>query len=337
MATPKKHVTFVWIYAIIAVAALLLLGLGSILVHSGEADNNRNLLAVGWGLLGTAALIVVSLGVALPIALSVDAARHAVQRHQDEVLAGFNEQLQQVCLLLNLLNENQLLSDRTKTVAFREKDRDAVRRAVQEEIARQDWEAALALVNEIETVFGYKAEADRFREDIAAKRDEIVQRQIGEQMVAVDRCTTAEAWGQALQEAQRIMTLFPNDERVSQLPQEIEARRAAKKKSLQDAWAEAVKNHDVDGSIEILKHLDQYLTPSEAEGMQETARTVFKEKIGLLRDQIRQLVQDHRWADAVRLGETIMTDFPNSRMAQEVGDMITMLRQRAAEETAANV
>jgi hypothetical protein len=124
---------------------------------------------------------------------------------------------------------------------------------------------------------------------------------------------------------------------VSQLPQEIEARRAAKKKSLQDAWAEAVKNHDVDGSIEILKHLDQYLTPAEAEGMQETARTVFKEKIGLLRDQIRQLVQDHRWADAVRLGETIMTDFPNSRMAQEVGDMITMLRQRAAEETAANV
>ena len=59
-------------------------------------------------------------------------------------------------------------------------DRDTVRRAVQEEIARQDWEAALVLANEMETVFGYKAEADRFRSQIAGKRSEISQRQIAD-------------------------------------------------------------------------------------------------------------------------------------------------------------
>jgi hypothetical protein len=324
-------------YGILVVAALILAAIGSHLIYSGEAAHSLNKTAVGWGLLGTAALVIVAQLVALPVILSIDAARHAVQAHQDEILAGFNEQLQQVCLLLNLVNENQLISDRTKSVAFREKDRDAVRRAVQEEISRQDWEAAMVLANEMETVFGYKAEADRFRDQINSKRHDIAHRQIAEQMAVVDRYTNAEAWGQALQEAHRIMALFPTDARVSQLPQEIENRRQAKKKSLHDAWLEAVRTHDVDGSIEILKHLDTYLTPAEAESMQETARGVFKEKIVLLRDQFRVAVQEHRWSEAMRLGETIMSDFPNSRMAEEVMPMIDMLRQRAGDGNVAKV
>jgi hypothetical protein len=154
-------------------------------------------------------------------------------------------------------------------------------------------------------------------------------------MAAVDRYSNAEAWGQALQEAQRIMALFPNDSRVQHLPQEIESRKQACKKKLMDEWKEAVARHDVDGSIEILKHLDTYLSSAEAEGMQETARGVFKEKIGLLRTQFTMAVQDHRWAEAIRLGEVITTEFPNTKMAQEVRDMMESLRQRAAGNTPA--
>jgi hypothetical protein len=204
-------------------------------------------------------------------------------------------------------------------------------------MARQDWETASALVNDMEKVFGYKAEADRLRAEINGKRNEIVQKQITEQLQAVERYINGEAWGQALQEAQRIMALFPGDEKVAALPQEIEKRRAGKKKQLQDSWAEAVRNHDVDGSIEILKHLDLYLTPSEAGEMQETARGVFKEKIGLLRDQFTMAVQDHRWAEAIRLSETIVTEFPNSKMAQQVKEMADMLKQRAGAGGAVSV
>jgi hypothetical protein len=315
-----KQASYLWMYAILALVAIVLATVASFLVRHGDVR-------IGWGLSGTAALILAALMVALPVVLSVESARKAIEKHQDDVLRGFNEQLQQVCLLLNLMNENLLISDRTKAVAYREKDRDAIRRAVQEELARQDWEAALALVNDMEKVFGYKAEADRFRADIATKRQDVVQKQIGDQMQAVDRYINGEAWSQALQEAQKIMAAHPGDEKVATLPQEIEKRRAAKKKQLQDSWAEAVKNHDVDGSIEILKHLDLYLTPSEAEGMQETARGVFKEKIGLLRDQFTMAVQDHRWTEAIRLSETIVAEFPNSKMAQQVKAMAAMLRQ----------
>jgi hypothetical protein len=272
---------------------------------------------------------LIILGVMLPIALSIDNARRTTLIHEEQLLGNLSERLQQMSVLLNVVTENQLISDRAKAVAYREKDRDAVRRAVREEIGRQDWEAALALVNDVDNVFGYKAEAERFREEIAAKRHDVVSRQINEQMAIVDRYTTGEAWGQAFQEAQRIMGLFPSEPTVMRLPEEIESRRQARKKALLDQWHDAVGKHDVDGSIDILKHLDLYLTPAEAESMQETARGVFKEKIILLRTQFAMAVQDRRWAEAIKLGDNIVSEFPNSRMAQEVREKMDMLRQRA--------
>ena len=277
-------------------------------------------------------LLIAGAAIALPVAMTIESARQTTFVHQDELINKLGERLEQVCLLLTEVTENQLISDRTKAVAFREKDRDTVRRAVQEEITKHDWEAALRLVNDIETVFGYKAEADRFREEINARRSELTQKQISQELPTVERYISAEAWPQAMQEAHRLMGLFPNDAKIQAMPTEIEARRQACKKKLLDSWNEAVQKHDVDGSIEILKHLDLYLTPAEAEGMQEAARSVFKEKINLLKLQFAAAVQEKNWGEAIRLGDSIVSEFPNSRMAQEVTQTMDMLRQRAAEE-----
>ena len=112
------------------------------------------------------------------------------------------------------------------------------------------------------------------------------------------------------------------------LPQEIETRRQGTKKQLLDSWNEAVARKDVDGSIEILKKLDLYLTRQEAEAMQEGARNVFKEKLNQLGTQFTLAVQDHKWAEAVRLGEIIGREFPNSGIAREVREKMDTLRAR---------
>jgi hypothetical protein len=127
------------------------------------------------------------------------------------------------------------------------------------------------------------------------------------------------------------MQTFPDNEQVRNLPVEIETRRQNHKRQLMASWTDAVARHDVDGSIEILKQLDTYLTPSEAESMQETARSVFKEKLANLGKQFSQAVQDHRWVEAIRTGEQVMREFPNSRIAQEVRENMDSLRQRAGE------
>src|ERR1700722_1375071 len=286
-----KSASFLWLYAVLIVAAVGLALIGKFWL--GRSAN------VGWGMIGLGGLlIVIALGT-LPLVLNLESIRRNTLEHQDELISRLSERLEQICMALSEVTENQLISDRTKSIAFRDKDRDTLRRAVQEEISRQDWEAALRLVNDLEAIFGYKGEADRFRADINGRRHEVTNRQIEEQLPSVERYVNAEAWGQAIQEAHRIMALFPNEPRVQNLPVEIENRRQERKRKLMDSWHEAVNKHDVDGSIEILKHLDLYLTPVEAEGMQETARGVFKEKINLLRAQFSMTVQGKRWVEAI--------------------------------------
>jgi hypothetical protein len=232
---------------------------------------------------------------------------------------------------MNLMSEQQLLSDRAKAIAFREKDHEALHRAVVEEIGRQNWQTAYILANDIETQFGFKQEADEFRAEITGKRTEIQRRQLAEMLAPVDRHIKGEAWGAALQEAQEIMEAFPDDPQCQRLPEEIESRRLQRKRQLRESWQDAIDRHDVDGSIEILRKLDLYLTPAEAESMQEIARNVFKEKREALRFRFAQAVKEQRISDAIRLGEEMMNDFPNTRMAQEVREMMDALRQRMHE------
>jgi len=96
----------------------------------------------------------------------------------EEMLLPLTERLDQLAILLNLMSEQQLLSDRAISIAYREKDRDALRRAVHE----GKWAAtigtpALSLVDEMERAFGNKAESTRLRKEINDHRQDLVRKQ----------------------------------------------------------------------------------------------------------------------------------------------------------------
>jgi hypothetical protein len=330
----RKLPSFTWIFMVAFLAVLGALAGGWVVLH--QAAGNEAELVTGAALLAAGYLGVVAILVTLPIALNLFATRKSLHRHQQDLMISLGDRLQGISVLMNLISEQQLLSDRAKAVAFREKDHDALHRAVQEEISRQNWDVAYLLANDIESQFGYKQQADAFRAQIASQRAEIQRRQLGELLAPVDRHIRAESWGAALQEAQQIMEQYPNDPHVQKLPEEIESRRQQRKQQLRDSWQEAVNRRDVDGSIEILKKLDLYLTPAEADAMQETARNVFKEKREALRIHFAQAVKENRIAEAIRLGDEIMNDFPNTRMAQEVREMMEGLRQRIQEPQASS-
>lgn len=265
------------------------------------------------------------------LAGTLAAARQEIVVQVDNLLGPVNERLQHISVLLNQVSEQQLISERAKAIAFRHNEQDALRRAIQEEMAKKDWDAALILANDIESVFGYAQEADQFRAEIQAQRNAEVRRLVTDGTAVIDRYCKAEAWTQAMREADRLGKLFPFDEQAAHLAQEVEKRRQEFKQQLLRDWNDAVTRHDVDGSIDILKRLDLYLTPEEAAGMQETARQVFKDKLLMLGQQFTLAVKHHNWQDAIRLGETIASEFPNSRMAAEVRDKMGVLKQRATE------
>jgi len=94
-------------------------------------------------------------------------------------------------------------------------------------------------------------------------------------------------------------------------------------------WDAAVRNDDTDRSLEILRELDHYLTPSEGMALRESASSVFKTKLHKLGVEFSVAVTEQNWNKALMTSEQIVADFPNSRMSQEIRGKIEIIRQRA--------
>ncbi len=323
MAPPREpqRSSFTWLYGVaLAFVAVPTFCIGLYLAITHQ----------GWAMLAAGCASLVALAIAYPLLQTMQSSRDASIGCINDLAGPFNERMQQMSVLLNQISEQQLISDRTKQVAYRTRDRETLRRAIHEEIAEKDWEAALVLANEMESIFGYKQEAARFKKEIEQKHQEVLRREINEGVTGIERFIRSERWQEALAEAHKVAQQFPNDEQAHNLPQWVEDRRTSHKRQLIESWQEAINRRDIDGSIEILRKLDPYLTPAEAEAMQEPARNLFKEKLNSLRTQFTLVVQDHNWPEAIKLGEQITRDFPNTRAAQEVRDMMPALRERHA-------
>ena len=143
-STPRKPGSLLWMYPVVLVLALVMLGIGIYQVANG----GRNYAVLAAGMVSVIAVLLVWF-----FNLNLQAAREQEIRKWDETLGPVNERLQYITVLLNQVSEQQLISERAKGIAFRESERDALRRAIREEMHRKDYDAAVMLANEIESVF----------------------------------------------------------------------------------------------------------------------------------------------------------------------------------------
>ncbi len=263
------------------------------------------------------------------IAAGIYGWRRTAEAERAGYAKSLDGRLNQLAELLSTMGQQQLLSDRAKSVAYRGKDRQALRDAIREEMNAKDWDAALVLANDMEREFGYVQEAAALRAEINSNRTEVIGRQVTAAIGVVEQQVLAEQWTHAVREAERLMALYPNSPQVQNLPQAIEARRQQHKRQLRESLDVAAARHDYDGALEILRRLDPYLTPAEAAGMQEMVRGLMKDRINSYKEQIVKAFHDHNDVEVVRLGEIIKAEHPNSRLALEVPDLIEAVRQRA--------
>ncbi len=323
-ATPTSSAApkYTWVFVLLFALSAVMFGLGVWLA----TQRNDYLLLVGGAL---SMVIVLSV---LPVALLSQARVDHLEKLISDRLAPLEQSLSRAASTLSLIAEQQLVSDRAKSIAFRQKDADAFRRAIQEDLGKADYDAALSLVERMDNEFGYKQEADRLRGEIMEKRDEAIRRQVEAAVVVVDRHVQAEQWQLALKEAQRLRTLFPTQTRVLNLPNEIEQRRNAVKRDLLVRWQEQVRGGHIDEAFVVLKKLDLYLTPVEAASLEEDARNVIRDRQGRLRAAFTTAIHNGQTAEAIRIGEEIVDDFPNSQMAKEIRDRMDTLRTRLRQE-----
>ncbi|MBI1370896.1 MAG: hypothetical protein GC162_19860 [Planctomycetes bacterium] len=297
---------------------LLLAGLALLLLGVYEAVTAKQFVTMGLGLLC----------VVVPASLFALSGRDSGNA---DLLAHVMEQNR----LLRAINDRMLISDQAKRIAFRQKDRDALREAIIEDLRLEDYDAAMALVNEMADTYGYREEAEQFRQQIldvqAKKREVMIQKAIAK----IDEICERRDWDLARHEVGRLQRMYPDFQSILELPNRVEKARNKHKLELEREFLEAAERDDNDRAMELLKELDRYLTPEEAAPFLETARGVVGKKRQNLGVRFKMAVQDRDWIDGVVVGEQIIKEFPNSMMAKEVREMLDTLRQRAASQRAA--
>ena len=136
-------------------------------------------------------------------------------------------------------------------------------------------------------------------------------------------------WDRAQTGIDRLLQALPDSPQVLALQNHMQDLKDQHKQELRLAWDEAVRRSDTDRAIDVLKALDPYISSSEVQELQGSARNVFKEKLLQLGVQFRFAVKERRWSDALEVGLELVRDFPNARMANEVRESLDTLRERA--------
>jgi len=284
----------------------------------------------GWGwLLPALAILAISAGtfavaqiraVATSVARNERTAREVADRLKR--LESLTDSLHQSA---RRLAELARMSDAAKSVLFRRRETQAIEEALHEHLIGADYEAAERFANEVETRLGRAELAAGLRDEIDAARKTSAEQKIHAAIARVDAFLADHQWTRAMRSAQRLIQSHRDHEKVAALPDRIRDARNAHKLSLLAEYDEAVRNNFIDRSIELLVELDHYLTPTEAAALEESARGVFKAKLHTLGVQFSMRVTEENWPEAVAIGQEIMREYPNSRMAREVTEKMDRL------------
>lgn len=305
-------------WQIILFTLLVAAGLGLIALGIYRATNNFD-----------DGLIILAMGV---LGVIVPAAIYPLLSRQT---AGQSSNGDRVEELLTTISERMLLSDQAKRIAYREQDRTALRKAIEHDIANEEYDVALVLIKELGETYGYREEAENLRQKIndaqAKQREKLIDAAINK----IEALCQKYDWDRAFQDAERLMRLYPNVSRVAKMRKQVEQAREKRKRELEREFLRAAEVDDVETAMDLVNELDKYLTPEEAEPYRETARGVFGKKRQNLGLTFKLAVENRDWLTALNAGDQIIADFPNSKYAEEVRGMLDVLRERAAGQRAA--
>lgn len=303
--------------------AAIVLGVASVAGHPEWTGWQRAELAAAVVLLvGVVEALLASIGVVVKI-------ESTMFRTHDLVMDMRDSATKQAKQLAEIAEQSRL-SDLARGISSREQERDLIRRAFNESLIGGDFEAAYYFADTLESRHGYKQEAEKLRRELSSMRQTAEQRYISESVDRANQMMGDHEWEKARQEVERLLKLYPNVEEIQQLPDRLRLKRTEHKRRLLKAWDESVQRNEIDRGIALLRELDQYLTPNEAAALEESARGVFRAKLHNMGVQFSLAVTEKNWGTALQIGQDIVSEFPNSRMAAEVLEHLDTLKSRAA-------
>jgi len=225
------------------------------------------------------------------------------------------------------INQSSRLSETAKAIASRDADHQSLREAVFDRLQQKDFATAGEIIDEIAHSTGYQELANQLRAEADKYRDATDTERVNQVIANIEKLFESFQWAKASAQIEKLIAVFPESEKAKAMHQKLLDKKQERKKVLLNAWDDAVKRQATDRSLEILKELDMYLTPNEGLALQEAARDVFRNKLHNLGVQFSLAVSSKQWDKALKTGEQIMRDFPNSRMSEEIREKWGILKQ----------
>lgn len=328
---PERFSRLRWLHSVACVSAIVgaltLMGLGAVGYDASPPAVNLWLIVAG-GFVLFVVLAIMTMG---PLVLQIE----TTLARQLGVLRDLSEAIAKQATTVESIAANTRISDAAKSLAHREQDLEMLRTAIRKELTSERWEPGLTLIEEMERRFGFKDEADEFREELDEARNRAIEAKLHAAISMIEDHFQKHEWDRAQGEIDRLLNALPDHAKVQTLEDRAKTLKAQHKQELLLAWQESVRRHDTDQAIDVLKELDPYLSPAEAQSLQSSARNVFKEKLLQLGVQFRFAVTEKRWQDALSSGLELVREFPNARMASEVREALDTLRDRARTASAA--
>jgi hypothetical protein len=225
------------------------------------------------------------------------------------------------------INHSTRVSETAKAIAFRDADKQSLREAVFDKLQQQDFSAAEEIINEIDKRPEYKDLAEQLRAQTNRYHDATDHERLNQVIAHIDKLLVDCQWARASAQIEALIKAHPDNEQAKAMRQTLLDKKQERKRILLAAWDDAIQNQATDRSLEILKELDQYLTPNEGLALQEAARDVFRTKLHNLGVQFAIAVTEKRWVGALETGQHIIAEFPNSKMSEEIRGKLDVLKQ----------
>lgn len=241
-----------------------------------------------------------------------------------EAVAGA---LEKIHTGLTQINHSTRVSETAKAIVFRDADKQSLREAVFEKLQQQDFNAAQEIIDEIAKRPEYQELAEELRAQVEKYHTANNQERMNQVISHIEKLLDDCKWVRASAQIEGLIKAYPDNEQAKSLRHILLDKKQERKKILLAAWDDAVRQQETDRSLEILKELDLYLTPNEGLALQEAARDAFRTKLHNLGVQFSIAVAEKQWTGALGIGQQIITDFPNSRMSEEIRGKLEVLKQ----------
>jgi hypothetical protein len=249
---------------------------------------------------------------------------------KEEKAAGELEKIREI---VRQINQATRLSETAKTIAFRDADAQVLREVVFDKLQQKDFDTAYEIIDEIAHRIGNTKLVEELHVQADKYRDSDDMERMLQSITHIEKMLEEHQWAKASSQIERLIREYPGQDKAQAMRQRLTDKKEARKKVLLNAWDDAVKRQLTDRSLEILRDLDQYLTPNEGLALQEAARDVFRTKLHNLGVQFSLAISGRQWAKALDTGVEIIRDFPNSRMAEEIREKIDILKTHALQKS----